>query len=514
MAATVKRIYMLAIFTIATTKCIFGEFAYSFSPPNLPILIPGVNRSIELSMTGITEDVLVLVESTNPQSVRILGDSSFALKKVNDVADNPTSNTSVTVSVSSVYVGISDIRFDIKTRDIFSESPYQVDNYTVTASIGTETLKLISTYILLVWLIISYVTMGTKITWSAIKPKLYRPHGILIGIACQFIIMPGLSFLLAKAMNLDPTAAVGIVIEGSCPGGWLSNVFTALLDCDLVLSLTMTFCSTILALGFMPLNMFIYSTPFTKGDESLKTPFLDIFTQLSSLVIPVFVGILITYKFPKFGNKLSKLIKPFATIIIIISLGLGIPANWYVLQSPFSIWIASALLPLIGGLLGLIIAKITCLPNRSAVTVSFETGAQNSFLAISMATLSYPQPASALIGRPPLLVAFITMIEGTIVVVIYLLMTKYPGKPNGGEEKESYLIKKTSNLKQLNHAQVGGAVGNHVAIQTNYEDIQRAGTAHLNQAYSKSIASISGRYHYNDHSMLGVINGGFEKHYV
>ncbi|PIK42390.1 putative ileal sodium/bile acid cotransporter-like [Apostichopus japonicus] len=325
MAATVKRIYILAIFTI-NNEMIFGEFAYSFQPPNLPILIPGVNRSIELSMTGISEDVLVLVESTNPQSVRILGDSSFALKKVNDVADNPTSNTSVTVSVSSVYVGISDIRSILKSRYFFRVT-YEVDNYTVTASIGTETLKLISTYILLVWLIISYVTMGTKITWSAIKPKLYRPHGILIGIACQFIIMPGLSFLLAKAMNLDPTAAVGIVIEGSCPGGWLSNVFTALLDCDLVLSLTMTFCSTILALGFMPLNMFIYSTPFTKGDESLKTPFLDIFTQLSSLVIPVFVGILITYKFPKFGNKLSKLIKPFATIIIIISLGLGIPSK-------------------------------------------------------------------------------------------------------------------------------------------------------------------------------------------
>lgn len=516
---TAGRIYLTAIFAMATTTCTFGEFTYKFSPPSLPLLTTGQNRSVELSMDGISEDILVLVESTNQNSVRIFGDSSFPLllRPTSGSTDgDTTSNVSISFSVMSVYVGASEIKFEIRTRDIFSESPYRVASYPVSAENETHVLRLLATYVLMTWLVLSYITMGTKITWSKLKPKFYRPHGILIGIACQFIIMPGLAFLLAKMLNLEPATAVGTIIVGSCPGGWLSNVFTALLDCDLILSLTMTFCSTILALGFMPLNMFFYSTPFIEGDDSLKTPFGDIILQLVLLVIPVFIGIFITFKFPKFGSKLSKFIKPFAFLIIVISLGFGIPGNLYVFQSPYEIWIAAFLLPLIGSVLGLLIAKITCLPNRSAVTVSLETGAQNSFLAVAMATLSYPQPASALIGRPPLLVAVLTLTEGTIVVATYLLMTRFPGKPYEGEEDEKSLVKKRSTLRTLHFGEVGRAAGTHVGVQTGSDEIQHFGPSYMNDAFSGSVSSIS-RNHHGNHNYWSAADDvihDFSKHYI
>ncbi|KAJ8041796.1 Solute carrier family 10 member 6 [Holothuria leucospilota] len=501
-----------------------SEFSYKYNPPSLNILKPGENQYIQLSIEGITEDVLIEVSSSNEASVRVLGTNRFNVKRTENfcqdqdqISPDPR-NVSITVNVEGVYVGISELQFEFKARDVFKDSPYQVESYPVIAGISTSTLKVISTYIIMVWLILSYITMGTKITWKAIKPKIIRPQGILIGIACQFILMPGLSFLLAKMTSLEPTGAVGLIIDGSCPGGWLSNIFTALLDCDLVLSLTMTFCSTVLAIAFMPLNMFLYATPFTKNDESLRTPFKDIFIQLITLVIPVFIGIFISYKFPKAGKKLSKFIKPVSVIVIIISLSTGVYANLYAYSSPFSLWFASGLLPLIGGLLGLIIAKVTCLANRSAITVGLETGAQNSFLALSMATLSYPQPASALISRPPLLVATLTIIEGIIAVVIYLLMTKFPGRPEGGHEdqEESFFPDIDVKLRR-SPKKSAKSTGINVGIQADFQDIIQSWSHGGNKdAQNGSVRSLSGKVNlgFDASSLIDMINPDAKKYYI
>ena len=50
---------------------------------------------------------------------------------------------------------------------------------------------------------------------------------------------------------------LGLFVLGCSPGGTGSNFWTLLLDGDINMSITMTFMSTMLALGFMPL--WIYS---------------------------------------------------------------------------------------------------------------------------------------------------------------------------------------------------------------------------------------------------------------
>lgn len=97
----------------------------------------------------------------------------------------------------------------------------------------------------------------------------------------------------------EPEAQIGIVLVGTCPGGWLSNIFSVLLDVDFTLSITMTFFSSIIALGMMPLNLLIYASPFTGDDSRLGTPFVDLIQQLVILILPVFLGIGLSYKFEK-----------------------------------------------------------------------------------------------------------------------------------------------------------------------------------------------------------------------
>lgn len=105
------------------------------------------------------------------------------------------------------------------------------------------------------------------------------------------------SFL--QVLPVDNPTGVGIVLVGTCPGGWLSNIFSVLLDVDFILSVTMTFFSSIVGLAMMPLNIFIYATPFIQGNKNLETPFRDLALNLILLVAACVVGILLGYKFEK-----------------------------------------------------------------------------------------------------------------------------------------------------------------------------------------------------------------------
>lgn len=63
-----------------------------------------------------------------------------------------------------------------------------------------------------------------------------------------------LSFGLVKLLQLEGGVALGMFATGCAPGGGASNMYTYLLKGDVSLSVTMTFISTMSALGRSPIN--------------------------------------------------------------------------------------------------------------------------------------------------------------------------------------------------------------------------------------------------------------------
>lgn len=327
----------------------------------------------------------------------------------------------ISVYISGTFVGIEKLQGFYYREG--GETPVQIFNYAIKVNRQPVFTQSVMQYVLMVWMIISYVTMGAKSDLTIIKEKLTRPWAVLIGMVCQFFIMPSLAFGLAHLFKVDDSTAVGLVIYGSCPGGWLSNAFSVLLDLDFVLSLTMTFCSTFLALGMMPLNLFLYTRSFTTDNDKLKIPYVELVGQLFLLIIPVGVGLLAVIKFPKFREICDKILKPVATTLVAIGLAVVLPFDYYYFLSDANIYGTAVLLPVVGGILGLMFAKLACLENRAAMTVAIETGSQNSLLALTMVKLFYPLPEADLVGRIPLLVVIFTLMEGVSVTCAYLAYT-------------------------------------------------------------------------------------------
>ncbi|XP_006825821.1 ileal sodium/bile acid cotransporter-like, partial [Saccoglossus kowalevskii] len=230
------------------------------------------------------------------------------------------------------------------------------------------------------------------------------------------------AFVLSVAFSLSLESALGLMLMGSCPGGGLSNIFSVLLDGDLSLSITMTFISSVLALGMMSLNLFIYSHYWVAGGHSFPVPYIQIMVSLALLCIPVAIGMITRSRKPEWAKKGVALIRPIGLLLILLALTTGVYSNLYLAdQWTLTIVLASVLLPILGFILGATLARVFRRDFQKTVTISLETGIQNSALATGLIKMVYEQPDSDLLAVVPLTSAMGQFFLGIMAYVVYLL---------------------------------------------------------------------------------------------
>ena len=138
------------------------------------------------------------------------------------------------------------------------------------------------------------LTMGLTLSTEDFKILARRPLDIFIGACAQFIIMPGVAYMLVHVFHLEPALALGILLVGCCPGGVSSNIMSFLCHGDVAFSVGMTCASTLLAPVMTPLLM-----KLTAG-EIIHVDAIGMFTNILIVtIIPVGVGCLLNYLYSK-----------------------------------------------------------------------------------------------------------------------------------------------------------------------------------------------------------------------
>uniref|UniRef100_A0A3B3SUI8 Solute carrier family 10 member 1 n=1 Tax=Paramormyrops kingsleyae TaxID=1676925 RepID=A0A3B3SUI8_9TELE len=156
-------------------------------------------------------------------------------------------------------------------------------------------------------LFITMVSLGCTMEIPKIKAYMMKPREVLLAVLTQYGIMPLTAFLMAKVFQLSPLEAVTVLICGCSPGGNLSNILAWAFQGDMNLSIVMTTCSTALALGMMPLLLYLYC----KGIPDIQNavPFMGIFIALLMTLLPCAIGIAINHRFPRFSHIITKMQK-------------------------------------------------------------------------------------------------------------------------------------------------------------------------------------------------------------
>ena len=229
------------------------------------------------------------------------------------------------------------------------------------------------------------VALGVSI--DDFKELFKQPRLVLIGILCQFILLPLVTFLLVILIKPQPSIALGMFMVAACPGGNISNFMTHLAKGNTALSVSLTAFATFLAMFMTPFNFRFYSELYQPTAQILKMIELDSF-ELVKLVllilgVPLLFGMLLRHKNAVLALKLSKLLKPLSIIVFAAIVVIAFSKNIDV----FNAYIHHVLLivithNIIALLLGFFVAKMLRLSFKNQKTLAIETGIQNSGLRL------------------------------------------------------------------------------------------------------------------------------------
>ncbi len=238
------------------------------------------------------------------------------------------------------------------------------------------------------------LSMGLTLSLEDFFRVLKMPKSILLGVGLQYTIMPGLGYALALGFNLPIDFVIGLVLVACCPGGTASNVVCFIARTHVALSVSLTTCSTLLAVLLTPFLTTWWVESISLEQTGLKVDVDTLGLLLKTLkvvILPVLLGIFLNHFFHR-GVKKVEAYTPFVAVLSIVFIVDFILADKKsaILEIGASLIVAVLLLHLLGFILGYVLSRLLKFTERDAQTVSIEVGMQNSGLATELARSNFP----------------------------------------------------------------------------------------------------------------------------
>ena len=246
--------------------------------------------------------------------------------------------------------------------------------------------------------------MAGTVDFTAFKSKFKKFKGILVGELCQFVILPLTGFLVVQVFNSSffgayPILAQMLLITVSSPGGSYSNWWCSLINADLALSVAMTTVSTIISMGMLPLNLYLYITLAMDGGVNASCggggtlDWQDLGVSLGIVVVGILSGLAVGSHYPekhsminKFGNVMGLLLIIFGLVYTAIG-GSSTSKPW---NKPMLEYVVVGVPCLVGLILAYAGATLVGLRREERVAIAIETCYQNTGVAVAIALSMAP----------------------------------------------------------------------------------------------------------------------------
>ena len=263
--------------------------------------------------------------------------------------------------------------------------------------------------------------MGTSMSVQDFVGVVKMPKGVILGILCQFTIMPLIGFTLASLSDFPPEIAAGMVLIGCSPSGLASNVMSYLAKANLALSITITAITTLLAPFATPLLMKLFAGAFVEID--IMKMMWDI---VKMVIIPIGGGLLFNKLLSGKAAWLDKampLVSMFG-IALIIAIITAAGRDSLLTIGPLLI-VLVLIHNCFGYFLGYGAARLFRMSERDSRTIAIEVGMQNAGLASGLAK---EMGKIATVGLAAAVFGPLMNITGSI------LASWWQGKPTGDED--------------------------------------------------------------------------------
>ena len=259
--------------------------------------------------------------------------------------------------------------------------------------------------------------MGASLTFRDFLIAFRKPKGVLVGLVCQYGIMPFLGYALAMALGLPPALAAGLILMGCMPGGTTSNIFTYFSKGALALSIMMTSVSTLVAVAVVPLLIDLYSGLAGIQGEFV-IPAANVAQVLVVLLVPTVIGMVLRKANPNVGATVELIGGLLGVLVILFLIVSWVPRNHQLLATtPWPVYFAAISLGLIGMVLGFVLARLLRQDANRSRTIALETGIQNGPLAVLIVTLTFSGEQQQQVLLIPVLYALFIVLSSTAVTL-------------------------------------------------------------------------------------------------
>lgn len=223
--------------------------------------------------------------------------------------------------------------------------------------------------------------VGTTMGYKDFGGIIRQPKAVIIGIICQFTIMPFVGFAIANTFNFPPEIAAGVILIGCVPSGLASNVMSYIANANVPLSVTVTAIATLLAPLMTPLLMELLAGQFVSVD--FLTMMWDI---IKMVILPICAGLLYNYFLGGRFVWLDKAMPVVSMVSIALIITIITAAGRDALIAVGGLLVLAVLIHnLCGFTFGYTISRLFGLDERSCRTIAIEVGLQNGGLASGLA---------------------------------------------------------------------------------------------------------------------------------
>ncbi|XP_023220372.1 ileal sodium/bile acid cotransporter-like [Centruroides sculpturatus] len=351
-----------------------------------------------------------------------------------------------------------------------------------------ERLKIAQDVLVITFMALLMIAMGANICWKQIWMHVRKPFGPIIGLLCQFVMVPLVGFIYNKIFKFEPEKSAAILIMSCCPGGAMSNGFVYYVNGDVSLSVAIVAISTILLFVMMPLNLWIYairtesnaliipyksivisliiitlpvligmvlSTILALGmmplnvwiygirieSNALIIPYNNIALSLIIVTSPVLVGMAIKWKVPKVSVYVTKggSAIGFALIIVVLTIDFVVYQE-FLCHISWRLIVTCIIMPITGILLGYFIAFICRRSNAICKTIAIESGIQNAAVVFSVIILSFDMKKYFTVLLIPLFYATFQFVIFSVFCFSYNIYVKCKKKNEAVQNTENNLI--------------------------------------------------------------------------
>lgn len=153
-----------------------------------------------------------------------------------------------------------------------------------------------------------------------------------VGVGAQFVVLPAITYVLTRVLDVGPSIALGMILVACCPPGNVSNILTHRAGGNVALSVSMTAVSNAIAIVAMPLNFAFWGGLHPTASGLLRSIALDPLQMGGHIVLiiglPFALGLWCAHRFPRWTARFKKPMRILSFVTLIAFIVGAIAGNW------------------------------------------------------------------------------------------------------------------------------------------------------------------------------------------